>query len=145
MGIPQDPRRAGRLGDQGRSINRLEILKANGIGPAMRRTRPTWLQFMRSEGDVILASDFFTAGLPGGTKACVLAVIEHATRRIRFLASRCTHPGRWTTQQACNLLMDPGGQRHRARTRTFCGRILPDYETCRNQHRPHRSLHPASH
>ena len=33
----------------------------------------------------ILACDFFTADLPGGTQAYVLAVIEHATRRIHVL------------------------------------------------------------
>src|ERR1019366_2843831 len=59
-----------------------EILKANGTGPAPRRTGPAWPQFIRSQAEAILACDFFTAGLPGGTRAYVLAVIEHATRRI---------------------------------------------------------------
>jgi putative transposase len=62
-----------------------EILKTNGVEPAPRRTAPTWSQFLRSQADAILACDFFTAGLPGGTQAYVLAVIEHATRRIRIL------------------------------------------------------------
>ena len=62
-----------------------QILKASGIDPARRRTRPTWSQFLRSQGEVILACDFFTAGLLDGTQACVLAVIEHASRRIRIL------------------------------------------------------------
>ena len=58
-----------------------EILKANGIGPAPRRTGPTWPQFLRSQAEAILACDFFTAGLLDGTQAHVLTVIEHATRR----------------------------------------------------------------
>ena len=62
-----------------------EILKNAGIDPAPRRTGPSWSQFLRSQAEAILASDFFTAGLPGGTRAHVLAVIEHATRRIRIL------------------------------------------------------------
>ena len=62
-----------------------EILKTGGIGPAPRRTRPTWSQFLRCQAEAILACDFFTAGLPDGTRAHVLAVIEHATRRIRIL------------------------------------------------------------
>ncbi|HEX9353702.1 MAG TPA: hypothetical protein VF933_07790 [Streptosporangiaceae bacterium] len=38
-----------------------EILKASGIDPARRRTGSTWSQFLRSQADAILASDFFTA------------------------------------------------------------------------------------
>src|ERR1039457_4739757 len=62
-----------------------EILKANGTGPAPRRTGPAWSQFLHSQAEAILACDFFTAGLPGGTRAYLLAVLEHAARRIRIL------------------------------------------------------------
>jgi hypothetical protein len=175
-----------------------EILQASGTGPAPRRTGPTWSQFLRSQADAILASDFFTAGLPGGTRACVLAVIEHAARRIRILGVTLHPTGEWTTQQARNLLMDLGEQTHRVKfmirdrgpdftaasdailagagIRTIlCNvrtprmnaiaerwiggcrrelldralvwnqhhlrRILREYETHHNQHRPHRSLY----
>jgi putative transposase len=92
-----------------------EILKKAGIDPAPRRTAPTWSQFLRSQAEAILACDFFTAGLPGGTPACVLAVIEHATRRIRILGVTQHPTGEWTTQQAPNLLMDLGEQAHRVK------------------------------
>jgi putative transposase len=92
-----------------------EILKASGINPARRRTGPTWSQFLRSQAEAILACDFFTAGLPGGTQACVLAVIEHATRRIRILGVTLHPTAEWTTQQARNLLMDLGEQANRAK------------------------------
>jgi hypothetical protein len=59
-----------------------EILRASGIDPAPRRTGRTWPQFPRSPAEAILACGFFTADLPDGTQAHVLAVIEHATRRI---------------------------------------------------------------
>ena len=62
-----------------------EILKTSGIDPAPRRTGPTWPQFLRAQADAILACGFFTADLLNGTRAYVLAVIEHATRRIRIL------------------------------------------------------------
>ncbi len=92
-----------------------EILKNAGIDPAPRRTGPTWSQFLRSQADAILACDFFTADLPGGTQAYVLAVIEHATRRIRILGVTLHPTGAWTTQQARNLIMDLGDQADRVR------------------------------
>ena len=73
-----------------------EILKASGIDLARRRIGPTWPQFLRSQAEAILACDFFTIDLLDGTQAYVLAVIEHATRRIRILGVTL-HPGRWTT------------------------------------------------
>ena len=92
-----------------------EILKASGIGPARRLTGPTWSQFLRSQAGAILASDFFTADLLDGTQAYVLAVIEHASRRIRILGVTQHPTGEWTTQQARNLLMDLGEQAHRVK------------------------------
>jgi putative transposase len=62
-----------------------EILNKAGMDPAPRRTAPTWSQFLRSQSEAILACDFFTAELLDGTQAYVLAVIEHATRRVRIL------------------------------------------------------------
>jgi putative transposase len=178
-----------------------EILKKARIDPAPRRTGPTWPQFQRSQAEAILACDFFTVDLPGGTRAHVLAVIEHATRRIRILGVTLHPTGEWTTQQARNLLMDLGEQTHRvtfmirdrgsnftaafdavladAGIRTVLGnvrtprmnaiaehwiracrrelldralvwnqahlrRILREYETHHNQHRPHRCLHGAA-
>ena len=178
-----------------------EILKASGINPAPRRTGPTWSQFLRSQAEAILACDFFTADLLDGTQAHVLAVIEHATRRIRILGVTLHPTGEWAAQQARNLLMDLGEQAHRVKfmirdrgsnftaafdavltdagirtvlcnvrtprmnaiTERWIGgcrrelldrtlvwnqahlrRILRQYETHHNQHRPHRSLRDAA-
>ena len=177
-----------------------EILRTSGIDPA-RRTGPTWSQFLRSQAEAILACDFFTVDLLDGTHACVLAVIDHATRRIRILGLTSHPTGEWTTQQARNLIMDLGDQADRvkfmirdrgsnfttafdavladAEIRTvLCNiqtprmnaiierwiggcrrelldrtliwnqahlrRILTQFETHHNQHRPHRSLHGAA-
>ena len=92
-----------------------EILKTNGTGSARRRTGPTWSQFLRSQADAMLASDFFTADLLDGTQAYVLAVIEHATWRIRIIGVTQHPTGEWTSQQARNLLMDLGEQAHRVK------------------------------
>jgi transposase len=91
-----------------------EILKTNGIDPAPRRTGPAWPQFLRSQAEAILACDFFTVDLLDSTQAHVLAVIEHATRRIRILGVTLRPTGEWTTQQARNLIMDLGEQTQRA-------------------------------
>ena len=178
-----------------------EILKNAGIDPTLRRTDPTWPQFLRSQAEAILACDFFTADLLDGTQAYVLAVTGHATRRIRILGVTLHPTGAWTAQQARNLIMDLGEQAHRVKfmirdrgsnyiaafdpvladagIRTvLCNvrrpcmnaiaerwiggcrrelldrtliwnekhlrRILREYETHHNQHRPHRSLDSAA-
>jgi hypothetical protein len=92
-----------------------EILKASGINPGRRQTGPTWSQFLRSQADAILACDFFAVDLLDGTQAYVLAVIEHATRRIRILGITLHPTGEWTAQQARNLLMDLDEQTHRVK------------------------------
>ena len=174
-----------------------EILKKAGIDPAPRRTGPTWSLFLRSQAEAILACDFFTADLLDGTQAYVLAVIEHASRRIRILGVTLHPTGEWTAQQARNLIMDLGEQPYRVKfmirdrgsnftpafdavladagirtvlcsvrtprmnaiierwiggcrrelldralvwSQAHLRRILRQYETHHNQHRPHRSL-----
>ncbi len=92
-----------------------EILKASGIDPGRRQTGPTWSQFLRSQAEAILACDFFTVDLLDGTQAYVLAVIEHATRRISILGLTLHPTGEWTVQQARNLVMDLGEQAHRVK------------------------------
>ena len=92
-----------------------EILRTNGIDPAPRRTGPTWSQFLRSQAEAILACDFFIVDLLDGTQAYVLAVIEHATRRIRIIGVTPHPTGEWTAQQARNLIMDLGDRAHRAK------------------------------
>jgi putative transposase len=83
-----------------------EILKRHGIDPALRRPGPGWAQFLRSQAEAILALDLFTVELLDGTKAYVLAAIEHATRRIRILGATAHPGGQWIVQQARNLCMD---------------------------------------
>jgi transposase len=101
------------LGVKVAASNVWEILKASGVDPApLRRTGPTWQQFLRTQAEAILACDFFTAGLLDGTQAYVLTVIEHATRRIRILGVTLHPTGEWTSQQARNLIMDLGEQAH---------------------------------
>jgi putative transposase len=84
-----------------------EILKSAGVDPAPERdTGPTWASFLRSQAEAILACDFIVVDLIGGSKAYVLAVIEHATRRVRVLGATLHPTSDWVVQQARNLLMD---------------------------------------
>ncbi len=92
-----------------------EILKASGIDPGRRRTGLAWSQFLRSQAEAILACDFFTVDLLDDTQAYVLAVIEHATRRIRIIGVTLHPTGEWTTQQARNLVMDLDEQADRVK------------------------------
>ena len=92
-----------------------EILRASGIDPGQRQTGVAWSQFLRSQAEAILACDFFTVDLLDGTRAYVLAVIEHATRRIRIIGITLHPTGEWTTQQARNLMMDLGEQADRVK------------------------------
>jgi putative transposase len=92
-----------------------EILKKAGIDPAPRRSASTWSQFLRSQAEMIVACDFFTADLVDGTQAYVLPVTEHATRRIRILGVALHPTGEWTAQQARNLIMDLGEQAYRVK------------------------------
>jgi putative transposase len=69
----------------------------------------------------------FTAGLPGGSQARVLTVIEHATRRIGILGATLYPTRDRTAQQARNLLIDLGDQAGRV---TFMIRDRgPDFTT----------------
>ena len=64
---------------------------------------------------MIVACHFFTADLADGTQTHVLAVIEHATRRIRILEVAVHPTGEWTAPQARNLIMDLGEQAYRVK------------------------------
>ncbi|WP_251982631.1 hypothetical protein [Streptomyces violaceusniger] len=63
------------------------ILKEHGIDPTPERDRTTWATFLRSQAQSILAADFFETKSLTGATLYVLAVIEHATRRVRTLGA----------------------------------------------------------
>ena len=69
-----------------------EILKVAGIDPAPDRTSSTWATFLRSQAHAIIAVDFLETVTLTGARLYVLAVIEHATRRIRVLGVTAPRP-----------------------------------------------------
>jgi transposase InsO family protein len=82
-----------------------EILTDAGIDPTPERTCDSWAAFLRSQAEAVLAADFFEAVTLTGTRMYVLAVIEHAVRRVRVLGATA-HPTAWVTQAVRNLVMD---------------------------------------
>ncbi|MEU5735119.1 integrase core domain-containing protein [Streptomyces antimycoticus] len=82
------------------------ILKEHGIGPAPERDHTTWAAFLRSQAQAILAADFFETKTLSGATLHVLAVIEHATRRVRILGATAHPTAVWVTQLARNMVMD---------------------------------------
>ena len=83
-----------------------QILHDAGIDPAPDRTTATWASFLRSQADVLLACDFFETVTLNGARLYVLAVIEHASRRIRILGATPHPTACWVVQAARNLVMD---------------------------------------
>jgi putative transposase len=83
-----------------------QILTDADIDPAPERASSTWAQFLRSQAEVLLACDFFETATLTGVRIYVLAVIEHAHRRIRILGATPHPTAAWVTQAARNLLMD---------------------------------------
>jgi putative transposase len=80
------------------------ILKAHGLGPAPRRSGPTWSQFLKAQGHGILACDFFTVETLRLRTLYVLFFIEVHTRRVH-IAGVTAHPhSAWVSQQARNLM-----------------------------------------
>jgi transposase InsO family protein len=91
------------------------ILRRHHLGPAPRRSGPTWTQFLRTQAAGTLACDFLTVETIGLTRLYVLFVIELDHRRVH-LAGITAHPtGAWVTQVARNLLMDLDEHAHRFR------------------------------
>jgi putative transposase len=83
-----------------------EILNDAGIDPTPERTSDSWAAFLRSQAEAILAADFFETVTLTGARMYVLAVIEHATRRIRILGATAHPTATWVAQAAKNPAMD---------------------------------------
>ncbi len=83
-----------------------EILREAGIDPAPDRTATTWTDFLRSQAEALLAADFIETVTLTGARMYILAVIEHASRRIHILGVTAHPTAAWVAQAARNLVMD---------------------------------------
>ena len=77
-----------------------KVLRAAQVGPAPRRSGPSWREFLQSQAKSMLAVDFLTVDTLWLRQLYVLFFIEVATRRVHF--GGCTaHPDEeWVTQRA---------------------------------------------
>jgi putative transposase len=116
MGLPQNPRGTGRSRSASLGVDGVGDLEEGRNQPTPQRTAPTWSQFLRSQADAILASDFFTVDPLDGTKAHVLVVIEHATRCIRILGSTLLPPENGPPGRHATSSWTSGEQTHRVKS-----------------------------
>jgi transposase InsO family protein len=112
VGVPPGARRVAGARGEGRCLHRLgdpafwEILHEAGIDPVPERSSNTWADFLRSQAEALLACDFFETVTLSGARLYVLAVIEHASRRIRVMGATAHPTAPWVAQAARNLVMD---------------------------------------
>ncbi len=83
-----------------------EILKQEGHDPAPERASTTWADFLRSQAEALLACDFIETVTLNGQHQYILAVIEHASRRIRVLGTTAHPTASRVIQAMKNLVMD---------------------------------------
>jgi putative transposase len=77
-----------------------EILKDAGTDPAPQRTSQTWARSCAPQAQAIVAAEFFGASTVCGARLYVLAIIEHATRRVRILGATAHPTVAWVAQAA---------------------------------------------
>ena len=102
---------AGELSKLGLSVSPSTVrrlLARAGLGPAPRRSGPSWREFLQAQATSIVACDFFTVETAFLRRYYVLFFIELSSRRVH-LAGCSAHPdGHWVAQQARNLVFAPG-------------------------------------
>ncbi|MBA3718191.1 MAG: transposase [Actinobacteria bacterium] len=83
------------------SVRRL--LARAQLGPAPRRSGPSWAEFLRAQAASIIACDFFTVETVCLRRFYVLFFIEHGSRRVHLAGCTTNPDGGWIAQQARHL------------------------------------------
>jgi len=97
---------AGELDKLGLSVSPSTVrrlLARAGLGPAPRRSGPSWREFLRAQAASVVACDFFTVETALLRRYYVLFFIELQTRRVHLAGTTTNPDGQWVTQQARNL------------------------------------------
>src|SRR5262245_48093384 len=94
-----------RFGSKDRLL--IEVVRAAEERPHAHHVPSAWpVSAGRSQAQAIIAADFFETTTLTGARLYVLAVIEHATRRVRILGATAHPTAAWVAQAARNLVMD---------------------------------------
>ena len=96
----------GKLGLRLAASTIAKVLKDHGLGPAPRRSGPTWREFLRTQASGVVATDFFHVDTVLLKRLYVLFFIELGRRRV-WITGVTDHPNSlWVTQQARNVTGD---------------------------------------
>jgi transposase InsO family protein len=96
----------GKLGVRLAASTIAKIMKDHGLGPAPRRSGPTWRAFLRTQASGVVATDFFHVDTVLLKRLYVLFFIELGRRRV-WITGVTDHPNSlWVTQQARNVTGD---------------------------------------
>jgi len=87
-----------------------KVLLEAGLRPAPERGPSSWRAFLRAQAETMLACDFLTVETAFLQRIYVLFFISLETRRIEYIACTPNPDGRWTAQQARNLIMQLGDE-----------------------------------
>jgi putative transposase len=82
------------------------LLRSHGLGPAPRRSGPSWREFLRVQAQGIIAADFFTVETITLKTLYVLFFIELATRRVRLAGVTQNPDSAWVAQQGRNVFLE---------------------------------------
>jgi len=108
------------------------VLQQLRIPPApVRDNDPTWRQFLRTQASTMLACDFFHVDCAVTLQRIyVFFVLEVGNRAVHLLGTTTNPDGRWTTQQARNLMMDLGDRvtEFRFLVRDRAGQFTPSFD-----------------
>ncbi|MGZ4328262.1 MAG: integrase core domain-containing protein [Solirubrobacteraceae bacterium] len=97
---------AGELNKLGLSVSPSTVgrlLPRAGLGPAPRRSGPSWREFVRAQAASVVACDFVRVDTALLRRYYVLFFIELQTRRVHRAGTTANPDGQWVTQQARNL------------------------------------------